>query len=56
MLQDLETIHEKIINAHKAVMKLSGIDLDKIQMQGVPTKHAQYETIAQQCVQHRYAG
>ncbi|MFM9101723.1 MAG: hypothetical protein ACKOPS_10450, partial [Cyanobium sp.] len=37
MLQDLKTMHEKIIGAYKAVMKLSGIDLDKIQMQGLPT-------------------
>jgi len=39
MLQDLEKMHEKIIDAYKAVMKLLGIDLDKIQMQGLPTKH-----------------
>lgn len=39
MLQDLKKMHEKIIDAYKAVMKLSGIDLDKIQMQGLPTKH-----------------
>lgn len=39
MLQDLETMHKKIITAYKAVMKLSGVDLDKIKMQGVPTKH-----------------
>lgn len=39
MLQDLEAMHEKIIDAYKAVMKLSGIDLDKIEMQGLPTKH-----------------
>lgn len=39
MLQDLETMHEKIIDVYKAVMQLSGIDLDKIQMQGMPTKH-----------------
>ena len=39
MLRDLEAMHEKIIDAYKAVMKLSGIDLDKIQMQGLPTGH-----------------
>ena len=39
MLRDLETMHEKIIDAYKAVMKLSGIDLDKIQIQGLPTGH-----------------
>ena len=32
MLQDLEQIHGKIIDAYKAVMYLSGLDLDKIQM------------------------
>jgi hypothetical protein len=32
MLQDLEQIHEKIIDAYKAVMNLSGIDLDKLQI------------------------
>jgi len=39
MLQDLEAMHEKIVDAYKAVMKLSDIDLDKIQMQDLPTKH-----------------
>jgi hypothetical protein len=39
MLHDLEAMHEKIIDAYKAVMKLSGIDLDKVQMQDLPTKH-----------------
>lgn len=39
MLRDLEIMHEKIINAFKAVMKLSGNDLDKIQMQGLFTRH-----------------
>ena len=39
MLQDLEKKHEKIIDAYKAGMKRLGIDLDKIQMQGLPTKH-----------------
>jgi len=39
MLQDLEAMHEKIIGAYKAIMKLSSIDLDKIQMQGLPTGH-----------------
>lgn len=39
MLKDLEKIHDKIIEAYKAVMKLSGVDLDKIHMQGLPTGH-----------------
>ena len=38
MLQDLEKMHVKIIDAYKAIMKLSGIDLDKIQMPGLPTE------------------
>lgn len=30
MLQDLEMVHDKLLNAYKAVMLLSGIDLDKL--------------------------
>jgi hypothetical protein len=32
MLQDLDTVHDKILSAYKVVMKLSGVDLEKIQM------------------------
>ena len=39
MLQDLEKMHDKIIDAYKAILKLSGVDLDNIQMQGLPTGH-----------------
>jgi len=39
MLQDLEKMDDKIIDAYKAIMKLSGVDLDKIQMLGLPTGH-----------------
>ena len=39
MLDDLEQIHEMLLEAYKAVMKLSGIDLDKIESQGLPTGH-----------------
>lgn len=38
MIADLEELHETIINAYKAVMMLSGIDLDKIEIEP-PTKH-----------------
>lgn len=36
MLKDLKYMHEKIIKAYKAVMKLSGVDLDNIQLAGAP--------------------
>jgi hypothetical protein len=39
MLDDLEKIHEVLLEAYKAVMRLSGIDLDKIELQGLPTDH-----------------
>lgn len=29
MLQDLESIHDTVLDAYKAVMRLSGVDLDK---------------------------
>jgi hypothetical protein len=39
MLKDLEAIHVTIIDAYKAVMLLSGVDLDKLQRQGpAPTE------------------
>lgn len=30
MLQDLEAIHEKLLEAYKAIILLSGVDLDKL--------------------------
>ena len=41
MLKDLESIHNTIIDAYKAVMRLSGFDLDASEMQDIrqPTKH-----------------
>lgn len=39
MLSDLETIHETILDAYKAVMLLSGVDLDSLQVSSLPTKH-----------------
>jgi len=30
MMKDLESIHEKLLKAYKAVMLLSGVDLDKL--------------------------
>jgi len=39
MLQDLENMHVKIMDAYKAIMKLSGFDLDKIQIKGLPIGH-----------------
>jgi hypothetical protein len=38
MLADLESIHESIIKAYKAVMQLSGIDLDSIAPIPAPTR------------------
>lgn len=39
MLADLEAIHETIIHAYKAVMLLSGIDLEKMELDELPTGH-----------------
>jgi len=38
MIADLEELHETIINAYKAALMLSGIDLDKIEIEP-PAKH-----------------
>jgi hypothetical protein len=39
MLDDLESIHETLLVAYKAVMLLSGVDLDKLSATELPTKH-----------------
>lgn len=39
MLDDLECIHKTIFDAYKAVMLLSGVDLDKPSATGLPKKH-----------------
>ncbi len=39
MLDDLENIHEVLFEAYKAVMLLSGIDLDKVSPSSAPTGH-----------------
>jgi hypothetical protein len=39
MLEDLEQIHEVLLEAYKVVMRLSGIDLDKLELQALPTGH-----------------
>jgi hypothetical protein len=39
MLKDLESIHAALLEAYKAVMLLSGIDLNKIVLDQLPTKH-----------------
>jgi hypothetical protein len=39
MLEDLESIQETIIRAYKAVMLLSGVDLDKITLDELPARH-----------------
>ena len=36
MLDDLEQIHEVLLEAYKAVMLLSGIDLDKVSLSDTP--------------------
>lgn len=37
MFKDLESIHENIVEAYKAIMELSGIDLDKIVLEDMPS-------------------
>ena len=39
MLDDLQSIHETLLDAYKAVMLLSGVDLDKLSATEPPTKH-----------------
>jgi len=39
MLDDLEQIHEVLLEAYKAVMLLSGIDLDKVSLSNAPKGH-----------------
>lgn len=39
MLDDLENIHEVLLEAYKAVMLLSGVDLDKVSSSNAPTGH-----------------
>ena len=43
MLEDLESIHELIIEAYKAVSLLSDTDLDSISLDALPTRHLPLE-------------
>ena len=39
MIEDLESIHETVFKAYKVALAMSGIDLDSLQLPGLPTKH-----------------
>jgi hypothetical protein len=39
MLDDLEAIHNTLLDAYKAVLLLSGVDMDKLSATELPTKH-----------------
>jgi len=39
MLDDLEQMHEVLLEAYKAVMLLSGVDLDEVSISKLPTDH-----------------
>jgi len=39
MLDDLEQMHEVLLEAYKAVMLLSGVDLDEVSISKLPTGH-----------------
>lgn len=39
MLKDLESIHNTLLEAYKAVMLLSGIDLGAVHIDQLPTRH-----------------
>jgi len=40
MMKDLEQIHDALLDAYKAVMRISsGIDLDKVTSGSLPTRH-----------------
>ena len=40
MLDDLELIHKTLLDAYKAVMLLSGVDMDNLPAIELPTKHS----------------
>lgn len=39
MLGDLDAIHNTLLDAYKAVLLLSGVDIDKLSVTELPTKH-----------------
>ena len=39
MFEDLEAIHSVLLEAYKAVLSLSGVDLDAITEAKLPTRH-----------------
>ena len=39
MLEDLESIHETLLKAYQVALAISGIDLDSLQLLGLPTKY-----------------
>lgn len=39
MLRDLESMHNTVLDAYKAVMALAGVDLDKVAAGNLPTTH-----------------
>lgn len=39
MLNDLESIHDTLLEAYKAVTLLSGVDLDAVHIDQLPTRH-----------------
>jgi hypothetical protein len=39
MLDDLEQIHDVLLEAYKAVARLSGIDIDKLEIKELPNNH-----------------
>ena len=43
MMKDLESIHDVILDAYKAVMRLSGVDLNEGSSMPLPTQHVRLE-------------
>ena len=39
MMKDLESIHDVLLDAYKAVMQLSGVDLENASVDVLPTRH-----------------
>jgi hypothetical protein len=39
MIDDLESIHKTLLDAYKAALAVSGIDLDSFHLPGLPTQH-----------------
>ena len=40
MIADLEALHDVLLDAYKALLLMSGVDLDALSIEELPAKHA----------------